>query len=269
MTTLFFSLPRLNISLTAPEEVAATVSFFYPNNVREERPNTVAYDYLIERKKGEWALYRNSEFLSQVPSPLQSVMNLEYDIETALLLHRGDWLAVHGGCVAVGDGVCLIAGDPEAGKTTTTFHLVELGHAFMSEEITFIDSGAGTVHPFPQSLALESAFIEEASRFFPLTGGDIHPLNPYLVRYAPKNVRFSPLKMTTILVPDRGPGASAGICSLGPGDFLTEFMGYCFEPKEGLERFMDSVIGLLEKCRILRLHYRDSAECRRQLQSLF
>jgi len=35
----------------------------------------------------------------------------------------------------IGDSACVIAGDPDTGKTTTTFNLIEMGQIFLCEEV--------------------------------------------------------------------------------------------------------------------------------------
>jgi len=271
MRTVYLAFPRMTISLTAGEEVLEKAFVFYPFSQSEGKPLFVTHAYRVEREEQKWVVTKDGEVLDSRASAWEAVFVLEYDIELSILEQRGDWLAIHAGCVAVADGACLVAGNPDSGKTTTTFHLVELGWKFMCEEIAFIDSEKKEVHPFLQTLSLDKRFIDAVKGKFPVRRGKVHELNPSLVRYSPELIREEPLRLSTILVPKREPEAEgeAEAVSLSPGAFLTEFLGYCFEPREGMEDLVDRVIGVLEDCRIYRIVYRDISDCRRILIRLF
>ena len=269
MRTLYLILPRMNISLIASEEILEKISVFYLFNVSEEKPPFITHAYRVETEGQNWIVSKDGQVLDRRQSDWESVFVLEYDIELSILEHRGNWLAIHAGCVAIGDEACLIAGSPESGKTTTTFNLVEMGHRFMCEEIAFLDAETKEVHPYLQTLSLESRFIDLVKQHFQIKRGNIHTLNPSLVRYLPETIQKESVKLSTIVVPKHDPKAEAEIIPLNPGGFLTEFLGYCFEPKIGMEDLVDKVISVLSECSVYRVVYGDVRDCRRMLLSLF
>jgi hypothetical protein len=269
MRTVYFNLPRLNISLESTEEVVETVSLFYPFYVQSRMPDDVAHAYRIEREAKEWVIRKDGQVLVRMQKELEAAFYLEYDVETSVLQQRKDWLAFHAGCVAVGDSACIIAGNPDTGKTTTTFHMVEMGHRFMCEEIAFLDAASGKIHPYLQTPSLDKNFFKDWKDRFPVERGEISPAGLYSVRYRPKLIQREPLVLSTIVVPRRDPGAQAETIPLEPGEFLTEFLSYCFEPNADMENFLDKVIAVLENTQIYRLVYGDILDCREELIRLF
>ena len=104
-------------------------------------------------------------------TPVQALFAMEYELETTVVAQRGDLVALHAGAVMAGNAACLIIGNPDAGKTTTTFNLAEFGHAVLCEEIALVHPETHRVEPFPQSLALGRAFLESTLAEFPATCG--------------------------------------------------------------------------------------------------
>ncbi|MFC2165491.1 hypothetical protein ACFLT2_10920 [Acidobacteriota bacterium] len=269
MRTVYFTLPRMTFSLESTEEIVEVVTLFYPFYMRTERPEDVAHTYRIEKEGEEWVLSKNGQVLVRMQGELEAVFSLEYDVEISVLQHRKDWLAFHAGCVAVGDKACIIAGNPDTGKTTTTFNLVEMGHKFMCEEIAFLDTESGEVLPYLQTPSLDKEFIKVVKERFPVKRGEISPTGLFSVRYRPQLIQKEPMELSTIVVPRRDPDAQPEIIPLKPGEFLTEFLSYCFEPNVDMENFLDNVITVLEKTQIVRLVYRDILDCREGLRQLF
>lgn len=269
MKTLYFLFPRMNISLTAAEETLEKASVFYPFNASTDKIPFITHAYRVEPEGKKWVVSKDGQVLDARANEWEAVFIMEYDIELSILEHRGDWMAIHAGCVAVGDEACLIAGNPDSGKTTTTFHLVEMGKKFMCEEIALLDTDSKEVLPYLQTLSMETRFIGAVTPNFPIERGKIHPVNPSLVKYCPQLVQKEPLKLSTLLVPRHDPEAKAEILPLSPGSFLTEFMAYCFEPKTGMEDLIDNAITVLENCSIYRVVYTDILDCRKVLADLF
>ncbi len=269
MRTVYLTFPRMTISLAAPEEIQEKVSLFYPFNIQKEKPSTFTHEYRIESEGETWELQKDEEHFESAGNALEAVARLEYDLETTIVRECGNWLAIHAGCVDVKDQACLIVGNPDTGKTTTTFHLVEMGQKFMCEEIAFLDAETREVHPYLQTLSLESSFMDVVKPHFPLERGFVSPLNPSLVRYTPENIRKDPLNLSTILVPKRDADAEPEIIPLKPSECLTEFLSYCFEPNVDMEELVDSVIKVLEECLIFRIVFGDSVDCRKILIRLF
>ena len=66
-----------------------------------------------------------------------------------LMLARQDLVWIHAGVAAYGDRAYLFAGPSGQGKSTLVGALIDRGWTYFSDEIAAIDTGFGTVHPFP------------------------------------------------------------------------------------------------------------------------
>ena len=68
--------------------------------------------------------------------------------------------------------------------------------------------------------------------------------------------------------PNRVPTRLSKWLEVKAAEVLPEMLGYCFEPRQEHERFVDGLIGLLGRCRILRFRYRGVASAREMLAEL-
>jgi hypothetical protein len=126
-------------------------------------------------------------------SPLEVAFSLEAKIESALIDRARDQIPVHAGGVARNGRAWILAGDPNAGKTTTTFHLVEAGFSFVCEEIAIIDSTTHHLHPFLQTPSLDGRYLERRGQRPGNSGtprhGRFERLNEFVTRYLPDRCR--------------------------------------------------------------------------------
>lgn len=270
MTATLISLPGVRAVILTPPEIAATVAVFYPRSSGVPGEHATAlHAYRLAPVDERWELTKDGSPAGDYATPTQALLAMEYDLETTVVARRGPRIALHAGAVLTGQSACLIPGDPDTGKTTTTFNLVELGHPFLSEEIALVDPVTHVVQPFPQSLTLARAFVESIPAEFPVIAGTVVPLDARFARYVPTEVMTEGAPVTRMLIPHYEPGCRDRIETIQPADALTEILGYCFEPNRGEERLFDAVIGLVEACRIERLSYSSVAEARRLLRDLF
>lgn len=254
-----------------PAELPELLRLFYPH----VRPAAGSEDggwlgrFAAARAGGRFELALDGEVVGRHETALAVLQDLEYRLESRLIRSCGRRVAFHAGAADVGGRACLLAGDPEAGKTSCTFQLVELGHAFLAEEVAVVDPATAEVHPFPQALAFGPELVEDFRRSAELRHGELHALLPAYRRYVPRRLGTAPVPVDTLVLPRYRPDAAPGLEELSPADALTETLGYCFEPGFDREEFFDRVIALLERWRIVRLTYGDASGCRRLLGGLF
>ena len=117
----------------------------------------------------------------------------------ALLLAQRGRFALHASVVDIGDVAVAVAGQSEAGKSTTALRLAQSGHALVSDDVSPLDVGDPvTVHPFsrplyvsPQAAAGLGVDVSRATpsvpqpkMAFPLPGGNPIPLRAIAALHA-------------------------------------------------------------------------------------
>jgi len=269
MKTFFLSFPQLNISFTAPDEIIADIQTAFVHSIVPETNLSLHHKYVIESTPSGFGLLKDGQQDQQFASCLDLICHLEEDIENTLIRSIGDWVGFHAGAVLIGDTACVIAGNPDTGKTTTTFNLVEMGQTFLCEEVTPVDSETLLVYPYPQALTIEGTYAEKYRSLYPVQNGELKILDSQMARYSPYDVGSDPVPLKTILIPAYRLSQTPGIEELSPGEVFTELLGYCFPPNTGDEHLFDSVITICEKAEIFRLRTNSLKSTRELLKELF
>lgn len=269
MSSRFLTFPRLSVAVEAPDEVLDGLELFYPRSVVDASPPRVDFEYVLRRQDSVWSLYRDEVFISTYYDEELALLGLEFNLEGAILAKADDLVALHAGAAVVDGRACLIVGNADSGKTTTTFNLVELGHAFLCEEISLVEPETWRVQPFLQTPSLSAAVVREAERSFPVERGVLSPMGPSLYRYCPHDFCERPTPAGTILIPHYDLDASPGLTDVSPGEALTEVLGYCFEPNRDEEYLFDRMIAFLGNCQVVRMRYNSMSTARQILSDYF
>lgn len=269
MRTFFFSFPRVNISLSLPEDVESIILPSFSHSLKPGLISSLHHRYEVVVRSKYLDVYKDRKLLGSLRNSLELLAALEEDIECLMIESCREWVAFHAGCVGERGFACLIAGKPESGKTTTTFNLVEMGKAFLCEEVTPVDPKSQLVHPFPLALSMSRRFAREFQSLFPVREGDLEEVGAKLSRYVPYQATKSPVPLRMIILPSYNPSFSPDIIPLSPGKALTEVLECCFRPTEDEEKFFDSVIRIITGCRIFRLRTSSIQETRNLLGRLF
>jgi len=268
MKTFFLSFPRLNISLTAPDEIVDIQAAFL-HSIRPDTNIPPRHEYVIEPTSNGLTLLKDGQLTGHFGSCLELICRMEEDIENTLIRSIGSWVGFHAGAVMIEDTACVIPGNPDTGKTTTTFNLVEMGQIFLCEEVTPVDPETLLVYPYPQVLTLEGAYAEKYGSRYPVTNGDLTILDSQTARYHPYAAGSDPVPLKTILIPAYDPSETPGIEEVAPEEAFTELLGYCFPPNTDDEHLFDSVIRICEKSEIFRLRTNSLQSMRQLLKELF
>lgn len=269
MKTLFFSLPRMNISISLPEEIEKIILFSFLHFQKPRQISPLQCRYKVVRRSEYYELYKNRGFMGSFEGALELYGALEEDIENGLIKDCREWVAFHAGCVGAKGAACLIAGKSEAGKTSTTFILVETGKAFLCEEIAPVDPESRLVHPFPLALSMSRRFAREYRSLFTVKKGRLEDMGRKLSRYVPHRAAKLPLPLRMIVLPSYDPSFSPDIIPLSPGEALPEILECCFPPNTNEEKFFESVIRIVTGCRIFRLRTNGIAATRNLARRLF
>jgi hypothetical protein len=269
MKTLYLSFPRLNLSLTAPDEIVSDIQAAFLHSIDSNTHLSLHCKYEIKPIPHGLDLLKNGRKIGHFGSCLDLICHLEEDIENTLIRAMGDWVGFHAGAVMIRNAACVIPGNPDTGKTTTTFNLVEMGHPFLCEEVSPVDPETLLVYPYPQVLTLEAAYGEKYRSRYPVQYGILKIFDSRMARYHPDTAGSDPVPLKTILMPAYDPSQIPGIEKLSPGEMFTELLGYCFPPNGDDEQLFDSVIRICEAAEIFRLKTNSLHTTRELLKSLF
>ena len=262
MRALRLTLPTAEFSISAPAEILNLLRIFYPHSLSPQPIDGTLPHFSLLPDADVWHLEYNGSSLGAFARPSAALLALEYRIETDVAGVDDGRIAIHAGAVATTNGAWLLAGDPDSGKTSSTFQLLELGQSFLCEEIAIYDPVRREVHPYLQTLSLNRRYVDLYRSSRSVEAGSVHELDENLSRYLPHRVETSPQRLSALLLPRYRPHAIAGIEELPAAEALTEVLGYCFQPSAGEERLFDALIDLLDTVTVLRVTYRDMAEAR-------
>jgi hypothetical protein len=269
MKTFLLSFPRLNISITAPDEFVPDIEAAFIHSIRSESSLRPLHQYIIQPTSNGLGLLKDGSSAGKYGSSLEMLCHMEEDIEITLTQAIGNWVGFHAGAVKVDGFSCLIVGNPDTGKTTTTFNLIEMGKTFLCEEVSPIDPGTLLVHPYPQVLTMSRSYAEEYLSLYPIREGELRLFDSDIARYHPFRAGDGPVPLKAILVPAYNPSGASGIEELSPGEVFTELLRYCFPPNRDEEHLFDSVIKICEESEIFRLRTNSLQSTRGLLKELF
>ena len=268
MKTFFLSFPRLPVSLTVPDEMVSGVQTAFRHSIRTETEALPLHEYAIQPASHGLMLLKNGQMEGTFRSPMDALIHLEESIEVLLINAMNGWVAFHAGAVAIDGAGWLIAGNPDTGKTTTAFNLIEMGRLFLCEEVSPVDPEGLLIHPYPQVLTMGRSYAEAYLPIHPVRKGDLTLPTAHMARYAPHQAGSAPVPLKVILLPAYDPTGAAGIETISPETALTELLGYAFPPSRGDEHLFDALIRICEKARIFRLRTNNLRATRRLLKDL-
>ena len=269
MKTFFLSFPRLEISLKVPDEIISDIKAAFLHSIRPGISLIPRHEYVIQSTPTGFSFLKNGQLAGQFGSSLETLCNLEEEIEVTLTQAIGNWVAFHAGAVEIDGFACLIAGDPDTGKTTTTFNLIEMGQMFLCEEVSPVDPETLLIHPYPQVLTMSRAYAEEYLSLHPIRKGELKLFDSDMARYRPFKAGKEPVSLKVILLPVYNPSCTPGIKELSPGEVYTELLGYCFPPNRDEEHLFESVIGICEESKIFRVRANNIRAMRKLLKEIF
>ena len=91
MKTFFLSFPRLNISLTAPEAIAADIQAAFLHSINPDINLPPRDEYIIESTPSGFSLFKTGQPARHFGSSIELICRLEEDIENTLIRVIGDW----------------------------------------------------------------------------------------------------------------------------------------------------------------------------------
>jgi hypothetical protein len=255
MRTYALQFPCFNVSIALPESFNRDFLSLFSPFLNPADP--VAFDrrIILKGEEGSYVLEIDGNRHGKHRTIFSLLLAVEYWIGELLIKEITDWVAFHAGCVGIRESACLIPGQPDAGKTTTTLQFIEHGAALLCEEIAVVDAQKMLVYPFPRPLALDAGHMRKIQSQSAIRNGELISLNPSSVRYKPKSqwTGNNPLPLKTILLTEYNSKLDPELIPVSPGEVLTEILHCCFPPNGNEEYFFDRVIRILDKCALFRL----------------
>lgn len=268
MVTLTLSYPRLSVAVTASEAMVPLVRDNFRAALAPGAAGAAVHHYEAAWDGSRGVLRRDGDHLGEFTDPTALMFALEEDLEVLLISRLGNWIGLHAGSVALQGRAIVTVGHPDTGKTTTTMQLIELGLTMLSEEVTPIDPELHLVHPFPHNLTLARHYAEAFANLYPVTHGALTYHGADMARYAPLATHSTPATPVAFLFPAYHPANTPQLVEVSPADVLTELLQYCFAPRTGDEQLYESVIRVVERCRVFRLQTNSIESARALLNSV-
>lgn len=253
-------LPGRDFVIETPAEAFELFRRFYPHSWKGAAVGPAEVALAVDGDR--WQLQHGDRASGPLTGLLQAVFALEHAIESTLIADCRDRIALHAGGVVVAGRAHLVAGYPDAGKTTSTFQLLELGHGFLCEEIALVEPHTLAVAPHLRTLGLDNRYLDEYARAWRIERGEVHRLDDQLARYLPDRVCLEPARLETLFLPRFRPGERPRVEELDAAEVLPELLGYCFAPAVEEELLFDRVIAMLGSCRVVRVQFDGIATAR-------
>lgn len=112
--------------------------------------------YFAERcVDGGIAVSRDHRPLGVAADAGDALFLVEQDLRMELQLRRPDLLFLHAAALTWKGRACLLAGESGAGKSTTTWALLQHGLAYLSDEMSPVEPQSLSVHAYPHALCMK------------------------------------------------------------------------------------------------------------------
>jgi hypothetical protein len=105
--------------------------------------------------KPVYSLFRDRMLVRQSPQPAALLTFAVWDIHDYVSKKARDFLLLHAGAVANGEGALLLPASTGGGKSTLTASLLHHGFRYLSDDGAPIDPVTSRVYPFPKRISLK------------------------------------------------------------------------------------------------------------------
>jgi len=253
MRHLILEYPKLAVRLSAPDDISGILAQNFAHALTVAPSIVPRHAFEVRPGDDGLALVKNGAVIGLFADPSDLLFALEEDLEFALIESLDGWVGLHAGAVVLDDIAIVTVGHPDTGKTTTTLNLIELGLPFLCEEVTPVDPETCAVHSFPHPLTLSRAYGEALNVCYPVQHGVLTYHGPDMARYSARRVHRTPVRLGAIVLPAYDPSATPALTEVPPADVIPDLFQYCFAPTRGDELLYDSVIRVVEQCRLFRM----------------
>jgi len=129
-------------------------SAFILNNFKSSQCD-ISYHISVNNKHTEYKIVRNQEVTIVCHDPGLFVFNLEKDITIEIQHLCNELFFMHGAALEKNNELLLLTGRSGAGKSTTTWGLLNNGFNYLSDELAPINLDTMQVSPYPHAVCLK------------------------------------------------------------------------------------------------------------------
>jgi len=109
-------------------------------------------------------IYYNDNLLYSNTNASESLLFLEWFINSFFLEKLNHFFHIHAGAVSINDSGMIFPATNEVGKSTFTLYLAQRGFNYYSDEIALIDLNVNKIFPFPKGISLIKKEYDTLSR---------------------------------------------------------------------------------------------------------
>jgi len=142
-----------------PQPVRALLEAGFAAMAVRRAPERPSFAYGIDHAPdgaGYTVARRDGGVRQLAATPAEAVLLLESDLTLELQRRRSDLCFLHAAAVERGGRAYLLAAESGAGKTTTTWGLLQHGFRYLTDELSALDLATMLVHPYPYALSFKT-----------------------------------------------------------------------------------------------------------------
>jgi hypothetical protein len=158
-TRTFAALDHHFVVNTTDEQFGRLIDHLYAACSSPEDPRT--HYSVVEEPIGtpERSLFIDGQRVASVSRPSWLLRFLAWQINHRVIADSSRHVLLHAASVARGANGVILAGPPDAGKTTLAAGLVRAGLAYLTDEATAIDPRTLRLVPYPKPLSLDAGSL--------------------------------------------------------------------------------------------------------------
>jgi hypothetical protein len=165
-----------------------------------------------------------------------------------------DFLWLHAAAAALDGFVVLLCGSPGAGKSTLAVQLVDLGWAFVADDVVPVDPMSGLALPLPCAPCIRTASFEEGDG-----RGVFLEQSKRVVDVASEKVAAAPQPIGAIVFPEFSRNGAQVLSPLSSASAARSLIAHCLRFDEDKSRTIGGLFRLTEALPAFHLRYCDPA----------
>lgn len=188
---------------------------------------------------------------------------VKHQIDRDLFEAQPNFIWLHAGAVATGNGAVVLGGKYGSGKSTVIVNLYRRGWTYLSDDIIPLDPVTGSVRPFP----LTPMYRVNDGEY--VTEEKITDLKRIWVDLDPDTVGREPARVCGFVFPRYDLSVDAQMERLQPGEAVVELIQHCINFKYHGGEAVRGLSTLIDGRKIFRLLYSDGEAAARLVEDEF